>query len=55
MNTTFLQVNLSYKSGELTLTVDYKNKTSQPFGLKFQLGDRVVIGSGGKSNQGIYF
>jgi hypothetical protein len=55
MNTAFLQVNLSYTSGELTLTVDYKYKTSQLLGLKFQMGDRVIIGSGGKSNQGIYF
>jgi hypothetical protein len=55
MNTTFLQVNLSYTSGELNLTVDYIYKTSQLFGLKFQMGDRVIIGSGVKSNQGIYF
>jgi len=55
MNTAFLQVNLSYVSGELTLTVDYKYNTSELIELKFQLGDRVIIGSGGKSNQGIYF
>jgi hypothetical protein len=55
INTTFLQVNLSYTSGELTLTVDYIYKASQLFGLKFQMGDRVIIGSGVKSNQGIYF
>jgi hypothetical protein len=53
MNVTFFQVNLNYTNGELTLTVDYKFKTAQLFGLKFQLGDRVIIGSGGKSNQGI--
>jgi hypothetical protein len=55
MNTAFLQVNLSYTSGELTLTADYEYKTAQRLGLKFHLGDRVVIGSGGKSNLGIYF
>jgi hypothetical protein len=55
MNTALLQVNLNYASGELTLTVDYKYKTAQLFGVKFQLGDRVIIGSGGKSNLGIYF
>lgn len=49
------QVYLNYTNGELTLTVDYKFKTAQLFGLQFQLGDRVVIGSGGKSNLGIYF
>ncbi|XP_069674286.1 axotactin isoform X2 [Periplaneta americana] len=46
-------VNLNYSSGQLTLTVDYKYKTAQLFGLKFQLGDRVIIGSGGKSNLGL--
>jgi hypothetical protein len=61
MNKTFFQVNLNYTNGELTLTVDYKFKTAQLFGLTFHLGDRVVIGSGdksnsvGKSNLGIYF
>jgi membrane-bound inhibitor of C-type lysozyme len=55
MNTTFFQVNLSYTSGELTLTVDYMYKTSKTFELKFQMVDRVIIGSGGKSKQGIYF
>jgi hypothetical protein len=48
-------VNLNYTSGELMLTVDYKYKTAQLLGLKFQLGDTLIIGSGGKSNQGIYF
>jgi hypothetical protein len=55
MSTAYLQVNLSYTNGELTLTADYKYKTAQVLGLKFQLGDRVIIGSGGKSNLGIYF
>jgi hypothetical protein len=48
-------VNLNYTRGELTLTVDYKYKTAHLLGLKFQLGDRVIIGSGGKLNQGIHF
>jgi hypothetical protein len=55
VNTDFLQVNLSYTSGELILTVDYQYKTTQLFELKFHLGDRVIIGSGGKSDLGIYF
>ncbi|XP_023715268.1 EGF and laminin G domain-containing protein isoform X5 [Cryptotermes secundus] len=46
-------VNLNYTKGKLTLTVDYKYKTAQLLGLKFQLGDRVIIGSGGKLNQGL--
>jgi hypothetical protein len=54
MNTKFLQVNLNYRSGELTLMVDYQYKTAQLLGLKFHLGDKVIIGSGGKSNLGIY-
>ena len=53
--TFFSQVDLNYTSGRLTLTVDYKYKTAQRFAVKFQLGDRVIIGSGGKSNLGIYF
>jgi hypothetical protein len=55
MNTAYLQVNLSYTSGEVTLTADYKYKTAQVLGLKFHLGDRIIIGSDGKSNLGIYF
>ncbi|KAJ9577003.1 hypothetical protein L9F63_006440, partial [Diploptera punctata] len=46
-------VNLNYSNGELTLTVDYKYKTAQLFGLQFQLGDKVIIGTGGKSNLGL--
>ena len=52
-NALMFQVYLNYSNGELTLTVDYKYKTAQLFGLQFQLGDKVIIGSGGKSNLGM--
>lgn len=51
--TSWHMVDLNYTSGRLTLTVDYKYKTAQRFVVKFQLGDRVIIGSGGKSNLGL--
>lgn len=47
-------MDLSYSKGEVKLTVDYRFKQSQLFGLEFTMGDRVIIGSalGSKSNTG---
>lgn len=38
----------------MKLTVDYRFKHSQLFGLEFTMGDRVIIGSalGSKANTG---
>ncbi|XP_034249744.1 contactin-associated protein-like 2 isoform X2 [Thrips palmi] len=48
-------VDLTYSKGEVRLTVDYRNKQSQLFGLEFTMGDRVIIGSalGSKANTGL--
>ena len=45
-------VALSYYKGDLKLNVDFKQKESQLYSMRFQLGDKIVIGSGGKSNIG---
>ncbi|KAG8212799.1 hypothetical protein J437_LFUL019716 [Ladona fulva] len=45
-------VDFSYKDGELKLTVDYKHKQTQFFGLKFDLGEKVIIGSSEKTKIG---
>lgn len=47
-------MDLTYAKGEVRLTVDYRHKQSQLFGLEFTMGDRVVIGSalGSKANTG---
>ncbi|XP_046397067.1 contactin-associated protein-like 2 isoform X2 [Ischnura elegans] len=46
-------VDFSYKDGELKLTVDYKHKQTQFFGLKFDLGEKVLIGSSEKTKIGL--
>ncbi|KAL0270939.1 UNVERIFIED_CONTAM: hypothetical protein PYX00_008205 [Menopon gallinae] len=46
-------VALSYVRGELKLSVDYRQKEAQLFGLRFQMGDKIVIGSGGQTNIGL--
>lgn len=48
-------VDLSYAKGEVKLTVDYRFKQAQLFGLEFTMGDRVIIGSalGSRANTGL--
>nr|CAD7256084.1 unnamed protein product [Timema shepardi] len=46
-------VELSYVKGEVKLTVDHKNKNVQLFGLEFEMGERIIIGSGSLANVGI--
>lgn len=50
-NTSWHAVELNYTKGELSILLDYKNKQSKLFALTFELGDKVIIGSG-KSNAG---
>lgn len=50
-NTSWHAVELNYKKGELSILVDYRNKQSKMFAMTFELGDKVIIGSG-KSNAG---
>ena len=38
-------VELMYKDGEIRFTVDYRNTVTQMFGLAFNIGDKVIIGS----------
>lgn len=42
-------VELDYKNGEIKFTVDYRHTKSQMFGLTFNIGDKVIIGSSLKS------
>ncbi|XP_048515012.1 uncharacterized protein LOC105689244 isoform X2 [Athalia rosae] len=51
-NTSWHAVELNYTRGELNLQVDYRNKQSKLFVMRFELGERVIIGSG-KSNRGL--
>lgn len=50
-NTSWHAVELNYTKGELSVLVDYRNKHSKLFSMAFELGDKVIIGSG-KSNAG---
>lgn len=50
-NTSWHAVELNYTKGELSILVDYRNKQSKLFSMTFELGDKVIIGSG-KSNAG---
>lgn len=43
-------VELSYKDGEIKLTVDYRHSANQIMDLKFNIGDKVIIGSSLKSS-----
>ncbi|KAK2576796.1 hypothetical protein KPH14_005433 [Odynerus spinipes] len=51
-NTSWHAVELNYTKGELNILVDYRNKQSKLFAMTFELGDKVIIGSG-KSNAGL--
>ncbi|XP_076293920.1 axotactin isoform X4 [Lasioglossum baleicum] len=51
-NTSWHAVELNYTKGELTILVDYRNKQSKLFSMTFELGDKVIIGSG-KGNAGL--
>ncbi|KAK6631049.1 hypothetical protein RUM44_003221 [Polyplax serrata] len=46
-------VALSYYKGNLKLSVDFKEKKSQLYSMRFRLGDKIIIGSGGKTNIGL--
>lgn len=50
-NSSWHAVELNYTKGELSLQVDYRNKQNKLFAMRFELGDKVIIGSG-KSNMG---
>lgn len=50
-NTSWHAVELNYTKGELSILVDYRNKQTKLFSMRFELGDKVIIGSG-KSNAG---
>lgn len=50
-NTSWHAVELNYTRGELSILVDYRNKQTKVFSKAFELGDKVIIGSG-KSNAG---
>ncbi|XP_063236083.1 axotactin isoform X2 [Bacillus rossius redtenbacheri] len=39
-------VELSYLDGEVRLTVDLRHSASQMFGLEFEVGDRIFVGTG---------
>lgn len=43
-------VELSYKDGEIKLTVDYRHSIKHTVDLKFSIGDKVIIGSSLKSS-----
>lgn len=45
-------VALSYYKGDLKLSVDFKEKENQLYSLRFTLGDKIIVGSGGKTNIG---
>jgi len=50
-NTSWHAVELNYTKGELNILLDYRNKQNKLFAMTFELGDKVIIGSG-KSNAG---
>lgn len=45
-NTSWHAVELNYTKGELNILIDYRNKQSKLFAMTFELGDKVIIGSG---------
>ncbi|KAH8410696.1 hypothetical protein KR222_005144 [Zaprionus bogoriensis] len=47
--TSWHSVELDYKEGEIRFTVDYRHTDSQMFGLTFNIGDKLIIGSSLKS------
>ncbi|XP_034483317.1 uncharacterized protein LOC117788614 isoform X2 [Drosophila innubila] len=47
--TSWHSVELDYKKGEIRFTVDYRHTLSQMFGLTFNIGDKLIIGSSLKS------
>lgn len=51
------QIDLRYRNSELNLTVNHKHKTRQIFGLRFNLSQEIIMGSGlhGKTNVGKIF
>ncbi|XP_043670095.1 neurexin-4 isoform X1 [Vespula pensylvanica] len=51
-NTSWHAVELNYTKGELNILIDYRNKQSKLFAMTFELGDKVIIGSG-KGNAGL--
>ncbi|XP_071631062.1 axotactin isoform X1 [Temnothorax longispinosus] len=51
-NTSWHAVELNYTKGELNILLDYRNKQNKLFAMTFELGDKVIIGSG-KSNAGL--
>ncbi|XP_011062628.1 PREDICTED: uncharacterized protein LOC105150935 isoform X2 [Acromyrmex echinatior] len=51
-NTSWHAVELNYTKGELNILLDYRNKQSKLFAMTFELGDKVIIGSG-NSNAGL--
>ncbi|XP_030373394.1 uncharacterized protein LOC115623264 [Scaptodrosophila lebanonensis] len=48
-STSWHSVELNYKGGEIKFTVDYRHTLSQMFGLTFNIGDKLIIGSSLKS------
>uniref|UniRef100_A0A336L512 CSON004276 protein n=1 Tax=Culicoides sonorensis TaxID=179676 RepID=A0A336L512_CULSO len=38
-------IEVGYKNNEITFTVDYRHKITQMYGLTFNIGDKVIIGS----------
>ncbi|KAL9905676.1 axotactin isoform 4-T8 [Glossina fuscipes fuscipes] len=47
--TSWHSVELDYKGGEIKFTVDYQHQKSQMYGLTFNIGDKLIIGSSLKS------
>ncbi|KAM7357468.1 axotactin isoform 3-T7 [Cochliomyia hominivorax] len=47
--TSWHSVELDYKDGEIKFSVDYQYHRSQMYGLKFNIGDKLIIGSSLKS------
>lgn len=45
-NTSWHAVELNYTKGELNILIDYRHKQSKLFAMTFELGDKVIIGSG---------
>ena len=45
-NTSWHAIELNYTKGELSILVDYRNKQSKLFAMTFELGNKVIIGSG---------
>ncbi|XP_034947627.1 uncharacterized protein axo isoform X2 [Chelonus insularis] len=50
--TSWHAVELNYTKGELNIIVDYRHKQGKLFAMTFELGDKVIIGSG-KSDAGL--